>query len=125
MADQFLYRVADLLEKVAEQFDQEHRAEATRKQQEQRQIAASLQEKVASTTGDSIPSHIWEKIASSDSEVVDAVIKLAERHVAPPEELGEPGDIRDGQINGTLTKTARVKEAHAEAESRLLDWIMS
>lgn len=124
MADQFLYHVADLLEKVAQHLDQEYRSDEERKQQEHRQLAATLHEKVAAVTGDTLPAHIWEKIATSDTEVVDAVIKLAERHAAPPEDLGEPGDIRDGQTNG-FTKTARVKEAHEEAESRLLNWIMS
>lgn len=126
MSREFLLKTAEALEKLAEHLDQDelHRQEAA--QAERLKLARELGEKVANVTGESLPDDILEKIASSDSSVVDAFAKLAERHVeTPPDEVGEASNIRDGSSAAATSRNEQIKEASAQADDQFLGWIMS
>ncbi len=126
MSREFLLKTAGALEKLAEYLDQEeqHRQETARA--ERLKVARELGEKVAATTGESLPDDVLEKIASSDRGVVEAFAKLAEQHLeTPPEGLGEPSNIRDGDSAHASSRNDRVKEASAQADDHFLNWIMS
>lgn len=121
---QFMLQVADVLEKVATYVDENEAARQEATRVERRRTADTLNEKIAAATGERLPDAVLEKIASSDQDVVEAVVKLAERHAErPPDELGEPGDIRDNRTGVATTKTARIKEASEDADQRFLSWI--
>lgn len=123
---QFMRQVADVLEKTAMYIDENEAARQEAARAERRRTADTLNEKIAAATGERLPDAVLEKIASSDQDVVEAVVKLAERNAErPPEELGEAGDIRDNRSGVPATRTARVKEASEDADQRFLSWINS
>lgn len=123
---QFMLKVADVLEKTATYIDENEAARQEAARAERRRTADTLNEKIAAATGERLSDAVLEKIAASDQDVVEAVVKLAERHAErPPEELGEPGDIRDNRVGTATTRAARIKEASQDADQHFLDWINS
>jgi len=125
MSQAFLNQVADLLEKVATHLDDEEAARKEAQRVERRKVANRLSEKIAASTGEALPDDLLEKLAASDQDIVDTVVKLAERQAAqPPEEMGEPGDIND-RATMSRTKTAQTKEAAENADAQFMNWVMS
>jgi|MudIll2142460700_1097286.scaffolds.fasta_scaffold00003_140 hypothetical protein len=125
MSDKFLNQVADLLEKVAVHLDEEEAARKEAQRAERRKVANRLSEKIAASTGEALPDDLLEKLAASDQDIVDTVVKLAERQGAqPPDEMGEPGDIND-RATVIRTKTAQAKEAAENADAQFMNWVMS
>lgn len=123
---QFMQQVADVLEKVAAHLDENEAARQEAARVERRRTAETLNEKIASATGERLSDAVLEKIAASDQDVVEAVVKLAERNAErPPDALGESGDMRDGRTSVATTHAGRVKEAAEDADSRFLEWINS
>ena len=126
MSSDFLRRTADVLEKLAEQMDDQHVQQQEAVQAERRKTAETLGEKIASVTGEDVSPAVLERIVDSDEDVVQAFMKLAEQHVAgPPDEMGEGVQPDDSNTRKPRTKTAQTKEAAAHADKQLLDWIMS
>lgn len=125
MSRDFLLKTAEVLEKLAEQLDQEEVQRQKIAQTKRLRFAQELGEKVAQITGETLSSDVLEKIASSDEAVVAALTKLAERNMGPPDDLGGPSDIRDTNAIVATSRTERVKEASAHADDRFIDWIMS
>lgn len=124
MSSQFMHNVANLLEKVAAYIDQEENVRTQAIQTERKKIAQALNEKIATATGEELNPELLEKIAAADPNIIDTVIKLAERtNAQPPDTVGEPSNLDDN--NTYNNKNMRVKEAAAQADNQFLNWIMS
>jgi hypothetical protein len=127
MSSEFLRHTADVLEKMAEYLDHQETQQQETQRNEQRKVAAELNEKIAAATGEPFSAETLERLISSDPQTASLLVKLAARSERPesPDELGSPGDLRDGETARSLTKTAMTKESQQHADGRFLDWILS
>lgn len=118
-------QIATVLEKTADYLDAQENEKTAAVHTERRKMISAFAEKYAAATGEDLSDNVMDKLAASDVDLVGAFQKLAARvdTDTAPEDLGEPGDLPDGEPVYTTKKAAL--EAHKEAsESRFLNWIM-
>ena len=124
----FYERLATVLEKTADYLDAQEAEKVAAAQAERRQLVTDFSEKYATATGEELPKKVIEKLASSDVNLLSAFQKLAAhvdgRNTEAPEDLGEPGDMPDGEPV-YMTKKAALEAKSQAAEESFLDFIMS
>jgi hypothetical protein len=122
-------RLATVLEKTADYLDAQDAEKTAAAQDERRKLLAEFSEKYASVTGEELPEDALAKLATSDAKLLSAFQKLA-AHVEggntndAPEDLGEPGDMPDGDPV-YMTKKAELAAKTQAAGDSFLAFIMS
>jgi hypothetical protein len=110
--------VADVLDAVADYIDgietQKKTAEAAAKGERISKLAARFE----TSTGESIPASMKEKLASLDTDTLDQLLKVAKNTGDSPAALGSPADREDAPVAPRNTK-----EASAHADDRFLSWL--
>ena len=111
--------VADVLDAVAGYIDgiefQKQAAERTAREARIAKIASQYE----TTTGESVPTSLRDKLAGLDVETLDHLLKVANNNTDSPASLGGPSEISDSPTPRTI------KEAAYQAEDRLLAWIIN
>lgn len=125
MSSELMRSTANVLEKLAEQLDQDEQGRKDVAHQERLKVANALGEKIASVTGEELSPAVLERIAASDHDVVSLFTKLAERapHAEPPDPMGEAHNPNNDAAY--TTKTARDQRTQSESDQQFLDWVMS
>jgi hypothetical protein len=121
-------RLAIVLEKTADYLDAQDAEKTAAAQTERRQLVTDFSEKYATATGEELPEEVIEKLASSDVNLLSAFQKFA-AHVDNSntdelDDLGEPGDIPDGEPV-YMTKKAELEARTKAASDGFLNFIMS
>jgi hypothetical protein len=124
----FYERLATVLEKTADYLDAQDAEKTAAAQAERRQLVTDFAEKYATATGEELPEKTIEKLASSDVNLLSAFQKLAAHvdgdNTNAPEDLGEPGDMPDGDPV-YMTKKAELEAKTQAAGESFLNFIMS
>lgn len=124
----FYERLATVLEKTADYLDAQDAEKTAAAQAERRQLITDFSEKYATATGEELPEKVIEKLAASDVNLLSAFQKLAAyvdgNSTDAPDDLGEPGDMPDGEPV-FMTKKAALEAKTRAAEDSFLDFIMS
>lgn len=124
----FYENLAAVLEKTANFLDAQEAEKVAAAQTERRQLITDFAEKYATATGEELPENTIEKLASSDVNLLSAFQKLAahvdHRNADAPEDLGEPGDMPDGEPT-YMTKKAELDAKAQAASDSFLGFIMS
>jgi len=112
--------VADVLDAVAGYIDniefQKHATETAAREERIHKLASKYQ----TSTGESIPSNMKDKLAGLDIDTLDHLLKVANNNTSDsPTTLGGPSEISDSP--GPRT----VKEAASHADDRFLSWIVN
>jgi hypothetical protein len=112
-------KVADILESVATYVDGiEHTKSAAEKSARDTRIT-TFASRYETSTGESLPSSLRDKLANLDQESLDQLLKVANNTGDSPESLGGPAETSDNPPPRT------VKEAAAQADNKFLDWIIN
>lgn len=119
-------RIATALEKTADFLDAQDAEKVASVQHERRQMIDGLSEQYATVTGEELSSDVCEKLAASDVNLLATFQKLAARVNSnnAPEDLGEPGEMSDGDPVYT-TKKAELSAKTQAAGDSFLNFIMS
>lgn len=123
-------RLATVLEKTADYLDAQDAEKTAAAQDERRKLLSEFSEKYASVTGEELPEDALAKLATSDEKLLSAFQKLAahveggHNHNDAPEDLGEPGDLPDGDPV-YMTKKAELNAKTQAASDSFLNFIMS
>jgi hypothetical protein len=116
--NEFLTKVATVLEALAVHLDNVENEKAATVASEKSSIITALADKYASVTGDALPDAVKEKLAASDGDVITFVNTLIEKNAGTIDSLGGPSDVNDEAVPQTK------KEAAAKAEDQFLSWIL-
>jgi hypothetical protein len=121
-----LEKLATVLEKTADYLDAQEHEKTAAAQNERRQVVDSFAEKYASATGEELSDDVLNKLTNSDLDLVDTFQKLAARIDGgnAPDDMGEPGDLPDGDPIYSNKKEAAAAQQQA-AGDKFLSWIMS
>jgi hypothetical protein len=112
-------KVADILESVATYVDGiEHTKSAAEKSARDTRIS-KFATQYTSSTGESLPPSLRDKLANLDQESLDQLLKVANNTGDSPESLGGPAEISDNHPPRT------VKEAAVKADEQFLSWIIN
>lgn len=114
-----LQKVASVIEAAADHFDAIEDEKVSSVRAERQVQIDKLATTYAEATGEELPENIRQKLASSDSDVVELLKSMAEKHAGRVEPMGGPSD-RDEEREPTS-----VKEAAEHAGDRFLNWIVS
>ena len=124
----FYERLATVLEKTADYLDAQDAEKTAAAQSERRQLVTDFAEKYATATGEELPEKTIEKLASSDVNLLSAFQKLAAHveHVRDDtiDDLGEPGDLPDGEPV-FMTKKAELAAKSQAAEDSFLNFVIT
>lgn len=123
MSREFLLKTADVLEKLAEYFDQTETRQQETAKAAQMKIAEELGKAIANKTGNTVSNDLLTKIAA-DENIAEIFTKLAAQDEKEPEGFGEASDIRDNNTSSN-SRREQIKEASVNADDQFLNWVMS
>lgn len=111
--------VANVLDAVADYVDDIEFAKSAAEKAAKDERINKFASKYETSTGETLPAPLKDKLASLDPETLDHLLKVAKNSEDSPEALGEPSD------HGSAVVPRTVKEAAAQAEDNFLSWIVS
>jgi hypothetical protein len=114
-----LEKVAKVLDAAADHLDAIEAEKMSSARAERQERIDALAAKYADATGEEMPDSIRQKLAASDTDVVELVNSMIEKQAGAVEALGGPSSLNDDSTPTT------VKEAADQAEDRFLSWINS
>jgi hypothetical protein len=126
MMSDFMRDVANVFDKIAEHLDQEETARQDLAQAERHRTVETLSEKYASVTGEQLSATDKDRIANSDQDLIKIFEKLAERTYTSEEleDMGAGENLAEQETAQPETRREFEKQASAEADERMLNWIM-
>lgn len=111
--------VANVLEAVASYIDNiEFEKQAAERTARESRIA-KIANRYETSTGESIPAKMRDKLANLDVDTLDSLLKVAATSEDEPATLGGPSSISDSPAPRTI------KEAASHADDRFLSWIVN
>lgn len=124
----FYDRLANVLEKTADYLDSQAAEKTAAAEDARRKLVGEFSERYTAATGEELSEQVVEKLAASDENLLTLVQKLAARIEGAsdgdaPDDLGEPGDMPDGEPVYT-TKQAALAASVKTAEDNFLNFVM-
>jgi len=112
-------KVADILDSVAQYIDDIEYTKSAQETSARNERISKFASRYETSTGESLPNNLRDKLANLDQEALDQLLKVANNTGDSPESLGGPAEISDNPNPRT------VKEAAAHAEDKFLSWIIN
>jgi len=111
--------IANLLEATADYVDGIESTKFAADKTAREARIGTLAGRYESSTGESIPANMKEKLATLDVDTLDQLLKVAHNSSDSPASLGEPADQDDVVVPRTI------KEAAVQADDHFLSWIIN
>jgi hypothetical protein len=112
-------KIAAVLDAAADHLDAVEQAKLSSIRAERQSIVDALAAKYAETHGEELPEKIRQKLAASDTDVINLLHTMVEKNAGRPEALGGPSDRDDEK------QSLSVKEAADAAWDRFGNWLTS
>jgi hemerythrin-like domain-containing protein len=112
-------KVAELVDSVAEYVDEIEHSKLAAERSARTERVGKLAAQYETSTGESLPEELHDKLANLDQQTLDHLLKVANNSEDSPESLGGPAEINDRREPQTT------KEAAAQAEEQFVDWIIN